>query len=1027
MKIKQLTIAMVVLSAILLPALLQGNTVMIPGDSSRICYYTDFFYNNPTEDFLYYLNDRLLYLEQPDGVIARKGLRSRLLKIVRWHNVIKKSIVRAAGKESNMVALDMTKSDASKKASIIMNLLGLKLTKNPEGKYLVTQSGAAGITDYFNFALLKVRSLNHQLKKTNHFHFALKEQEIPIPWDHEFLSRITGLKINKSTFFQTMLKDEAFSLLLGTLYRLSDKEINYISRLSQTPGEAWKTIYKDRKFLVGMFMLSSALRVHDNHITLPGGTAAAGFWSKLIGFDQKKAPMEFLRSIAVKDDGKLNYLFLFSTFLEPRVRELLFTGANSEKMEKVYALLPLEAGEKITGTGLPGIANPNFFSLLYMLRLKDNRFQLSPNANVWLKVLKKKVPGTVAAAEPGSDTAAGNEDIFSLLTHLLAVEPGKKKTSVVSDRLRRFVSIYSRFSQRPAIMTEEVLDTLYHSYDDYNVLVDFIEKINIRKPATVLGLYGYVRKMDSLPGKDRMLFTALFQSLLELLAQTAQYGPDLYDYDRLVNQLIQLPLDRVGFYDGVFSFFKKEMHIRRGRKELVDFLLSGISNCNLNINNIDYKYGVKDRYKKNINKILTSQEVCSFKSFLNINRMIDQLNKGTYNGTQARKIADVIRMLPYAEISKDAPKKIRARVMAFSRKELKRSLNTLANGQSVSQIKPVIDKLKSRYLLTHLRDYLLTLAYAANAKNPDLKFFINPNLVRLHDFDNSKGLTAWNYCGAPPSARHFAEYHLCGGLSRLNIAFAAKWHFHLFKRTMVYSKEHLRSVIINLLQLYPAPQVKPGLAYNALLVNFGIDLLREAPGNPELKKDITAELATLTAGYHYRKIMEYLEGKSNRHPLFFKEIKQLGERFFKKNKYMELAKEQKQLSAFRNQPLKDAVDNQGAGFGSIYYHTFGSLNPQNLPLFPQDLSSLFTGGRVSGEMIDEYKIKMGWHFFKKKIPSVLMGQVLYQYFSTTVPRFMCQNHENDYFSTYFMFKIFNNSHLKKIIKNLKKEGDLKLK
>ena len=78
-------------------------------------------------------------------------------------------------------------------------------------------------------------------------------------------------------------------------------------------------------------------------------------------------------------------------------------------------------------------------------------------------------------------------------------------------------------------------------------------------------------------------------------------------------------------------------------------------------------------------------------------------------------------------------------------------------------------------------------------------------------------------------------------------------------------------------------------------------------------------------------------------------------------------------------------------------------------------------------MIDEFKIKLGWLLHKKNIPVSLLGQVLYSYLNETVPRILSQNHAGDYFSTYFVFEIFNPSHLNKILKDCQKQGYLKLK
>ncbi len=500
-------------------------------------------------------------------------------------------------------------------------------------------------------------------------------------------------------------------------------------------------------------------------------------------------------------------------------------------------------------------------------------------------------------------------------------------------------------------------------------------------------------------------------------------------------KMVDIPFDRGLFYDKIFEFFETGLNIKPGKKNLIDFVLEGISNQTLSIDNVDYEFIVKDIYRKNIKDILQSQEVCSLSTLLGINLLFDRLLLERENLSTASNIVnrldELFKQLPYAEISKEAPKSIRNRVMNYSRESLNKDLKKLGdkitNIASISDLKTIIGRIKKNYLSYQLRDYLLTLAYAVNAKNPKLKIFLNPNMVRLHDFSDHKDHTAWNFCGTPPVTDSLSGHHFSGGLSRLNLVFAAKWHDHLFSRTCFHDSTHVQSVLINLLDLYPLPQVNQIVTYNALLVDFGLELLRKSRDNETVRKDVMTELSTITAGYHYRKVVNYLTGKSRDHDLFFSEIKQLGEGFFRKEKCLEGSACKEQLEAFTRGASGARFKNQAPRFGNIYYHTFGNLNPQQFRMFPQGVSNLFESGWTSGEMIDEFKIKLSWHLYKKKISPSLLGQVLYSFITKTAPRFFSQNHANDYFATYFLFRIFNHSHVKNILKKLQKQGYIRLK
>ncbi len=633
-------------------------------------------------------------------------------------------------------------------------------------------------------------------------------------------------------------------------------------------------------------------------------------------------------------------------------------------------------------------------------------------------LLLNSFPGGVLAQT--EDSAAEKADTFDLLKEVLVRH--SKENGIGTSDMRKFLAISVKFAHRPHLMTKDVLSTVYQHYDHYNVLVDFIEKIPIREPGTVLKLFVWVKNFEKLHPQNKRLLTPIFQSLLELFSHVSRYAPDPYDYDKLINQLIAIPWGPADFYDKCFDFFETGLNIRLNKKNFIDFILEGIDNRTLNINNTDFRFMVKDQYRKEIEEILQGQEVCSLSTLLGINRLLDRLSEGESLSPSvgiSRRILQLFEKLPYAEISKDAPASIQERVVVYSKEALNKDVTNLIEkintGAEVSELKTLILEIKNNYLLHHLKDHLLALVYAVNGKSAKLRVFLNPNMVRLHDFDDYKERTPWNTCGIPPAGSHFSGYHLSGGLSRLNTAFAVKWYEHLFRRTFIYNPSHVQAMLVNLLDLYPVPAVKQNIEYNALLVDFGLDLLRNARENETLRNHVIEELGTITSGYHYRKTVNYLNGKAKDYRLFFSEIKRLGEALSKKKKYLETP------------AGKELLKKRALPSGSIYYHTFGNLTPQPFHMFPQDVSNLLDSGRTSGEIIDEFKIKVGWFLYKQKIPGVLLGQVVYSYLTNTAPRYFSQSHANDYVSTYFMFEVFNKSHLSRILKNLQKQGYLKLK
>ncbi|MCP5106753.1 MAG: hypothetical protein GY950_25435 [bacterium] len=457
---KTLFIMLLAVSFVLpLPGNTPGNeentagTALIPGDINQISLYTDFFYNLPSEDFFYLLNDPLLFLEKPEGKLVGSGVRNKLLKIVRWHNVIRKSLKRFKKDKNKMVTINVSEPQGFKKASILLNMLGLQMVKKPDGKFRVTLNPALGHTHYFRFSMLKPKTIERQLNKANYFYFKLKESRITLPWDFGFLREVTGLKLNGDSFFETMLKDERFSLFLGLLYRLSDSEIQYISGLkdpeNDAPRAAWQKIYNDKSFLMGMFVLADALRVIPGGAgqetggmqwVFPGGKEAEPFWNGLTGQNSRKSPLEFLHQLAVKDKGKLNYLYLFAHFLPGETQKLLFTGPNAKKMFTLYQQIGLTEKEKLKETQFPAIRNFNMITLFYSLHMKESRFHFPQGVAPWLKLIKPldedESAETGTQAQP-NETGKATKDYLSY-----APSNARKKAFLSRKRSGIYVKVF---------------------------------------------------------------------------------------------------------------------------------------------------------------------------------------------------------------------------------------------------------------------------------------------------------------------------------------------------------------------------------------------------------------------------------------------------------------------------------------------------------------------------------------------------------------------------------------------------------
>jgi len=855
--------AAVLICSFLLISALSAESVVIPGNVFRLNSYSTFLYNLSPDDYLNYLNERLLFSEMPDERITHGRIREKLFRLVAKHNEIRQFLQSIGADSSLAVSIDVTYGKGLKNAQRLLNLLALDLKYNDEGNHRITPKGRRSEVIYYKFARVDVKVLEEQLNQNNTLYFELQETLLPLPWTFRFFHKVTGFNFDSASFFQNVLIDERLSLLLATLYQLSDYEIEFINDLVLSPEYgAWKEIYENKKLLMGFFVLAHALRVKDGSLRIPGGSEAESFWSELAGEDCRGYPLEFLKSIALKNKGKLNYFYVFSYFLPEEKLKAITFNFDPEKMQEILKRVSLGNHEKISGSRIPQLENFNYFTMLYSLREKDGRIQFPGGTAAWLAALTE--------SKPKKD----NNDI-ELEFFITLLEETKKSNEASS--LQKFTSLYTKFFERPSILTEDIIRIFYQNYSKFNVLIDFIEKIPIQNPNTVNRLFQWLNSLDRLNETERDIFTALYQSLFEIISHKAVYTTGAIDFDQLVLDLIQIPLARDSFPSDFFKLIENNtrgnLNKENVEQKFFDFVLADINNQDIKIDEVEYSFLIKDAFKADLNDVLQTQEVSSLSVIFEIESLLETVFQSSqYINTRTREqIVRAFEMLVHPGISAKAPELMQKMVTRYLPSELDMDvelfLNHLTNNASKEIVNGNIFRFRGRYLIYHLKDYLLATAYALNAKNEGLKSFYNLNLIRLHDFEGTEEHTRWNFCGEPVISK-FPGYYLQGGLSRLNIAIAPVWEKYLFRNRPIYDFGHIQALIINNLEMYPVVQITSSQSYVALLVEFGLELLRKSREDSSLKQDLIDELESITTGYHYRDIVSYLNNKSDNYYLF---------------------------------------------------------------------------------------------------------------------------------------------------------------
>lgn len=238
----------------------------------------------------------------------------------------------------------------------------------------------------------------------------------------------------------------------------------------------------------------------------------------------------------------------------------------------------------------------------------------------------------------------------------------------------------------------------------------------------------------------------------------------------------------------------------------------------------------------------------------------------------------------------------------------------------------------------------------------------------------------------------------------MNITLAAPFSENLFGKGIGYYPVQTTPIIFNNFDLFPHPHIGRAQDYVGAMVTAAGEQLQKAEEDTRFRQTLVDELATLTAGFRYRKMVKAMDGNRAQFLLHYGERLRLAERLLDKKEPV---------------PGMDRL-------GCIYYFTFGTLKPYRFPLFPQSLSHLFETKWVGGEKIDELKIKAAYISFQKKFPPELLGHFVYSHLFYA-SRFFSQDYKNDYHKTYYVAAVYNYLILNRIYNALRKSGVLRIK
>ncbi len=970
-------------------ASLAGVEVAIPGNIYKLSHFVDFQTTGSEKDFLYHFNEMLLNAESPNGKLIKNGFRQKLFRMFDTHEKIKKAITGINGNEDFLsVRIKIDAPEGFRNVKKLLNIIGLDIIKvKKNSKYIITPQAGLEVSEYYKFLGLTCDSVRKQIDKTGYFYLIIKESLVPV--DSEVYKILENIGKGKN-FFDKLISDERFSLILGACLNFSNNELKYLQDVCGK--DFFKKVYRSGEMAMGLYVLSPVIRVIDGNLLLPGGEDARAFWVTMIGAPVKSAA--FIKELTTGADGRFNFFFRTTFFMPDKKFSALCLKYSGVKFKEILVSVNLKKTSKIAVDRFPAFRDFNFFSLLSILVEKDGEILFPSGVKLWYRSVAGK-----------SMKLGAYLDNYLMLLEFLAENNDKGRYE--NSRLKTFVTVYSKFIERQELLTPQVVRAMFYRYSEASILIDYIEKLRIRKPETVMQLFKWYDKLMQLGGSDRELFTALFQSVFEIVSFRSTNSKEHMDYDKLVSEIIAIPFNREQFaanFINLINLFFTDLNRGNPNVTFVNMICAEIPSRILTFEGQKFLFDMKGGFVKEINRILRSQELCTMSQLLKLSELLTKCEQSS-NTREAtnicRKIAVLIDDFPDPGIADSAPGRIKKRVRQVGQRGIMHSVSKMEKyavaKEDRGKLIEVIRDVRENYLLNQLRDYLLGVVYAINAKDSRLKPFINPNLVRLHDFGFTSSGTPWNRSEILWERDDLSCFYIAGGLSKLNLLFAECLKDKLFSLRLIYDSAQITSVLNNILWYYRSGHIPGKGSAVVRKIERGLDILEKGREDARAGRNVLISLTKIATGNHYRRVHEYFNLKSDDTSLNLSELYYLG-----------------------------AAGEKSRSFEALGINTFGTLLPLKKRFLPLELARFRKAGWSLGEFIDELQLKVLYSFSGTGISEMLAGEIAYRYLGGYCRRYFRQNYKGDYFNTIAVFDIFNKAIMKNIVQLMKRDGGLRL-
>lgn len=924
--------------------------------------------------------------------------------------------------------LNITTEDNKKYTEKFLNLFGYKLEYKNNTIYAKVSDNKENWQKHITLSLLgyPIERIISQLQEGKEIEIIIPVDYVLVPIPLSIIEKMTRPSYNISKNFLSMIAENInLSFMILSLYNLDPTTINIIDKFhSNSKLSSWRRLLLSSEIAGWAFYkISPYLQANSETIYTP---LSREYINGTIGLYFNE--YSFIKNWMSNSDGKLAY-FMRSLFeFNPDLIPIIF-NPKKEKIDKdinlLYYSISLPSIEKLSSfydlkqlDGFPELARS--------LKIKDEDIYFPGGYQNWLLAIKSSnIPKNRQELLTEASKEVSNIDYITFFKELskYKIEANEFEYSGINI----LFYVYNFFVHKPELATKENIILLFRNYPYFPELLSFIDTIRFNEPSLLTNLIFHMHELEKYPNSFYEPNMMIFQSTLGLFSiLSLNNNIKTEEINSIFSSFLDIPLDNYRKYGLNFvnwfcsSLFTNHTCQDISSSSILDILLANIPNDKINLGNVNYIYGAKNKKKMDMLLVMNSQKIPEPELLISAAHLINEKSK----------------LLTEKDI---ANHKKQLEQYAFDNKDSTHPIN-----KAVSSLISFINSLDTKQTLPDdvfisfnkmLGCYLLSINYAYWLSNPNNPAYKDEQFVAKHDIEKLKTTILIKYpwkntklVSQDPKKGMYIQ----GSVALLPVYLA---YLHMLNEpfppnTRILNSELSKWIIYS--SLIPSWNLIDDNA-NSFVANLyllGIDIINSLNSKSLTSSDLNL-LKKIVGKPRLNRILNCLNKSANDNKLNCQPILNyfapsdlffIGKYYIDNNIKFNAASYKTLMNIKKNDPQIDIKISQ---FGYSAPSIIGTslLSIDMLPSY-EKLERYYTHAPIAQRFFD-HKIKISYLLYKLKLPSSLLYDLWYKN-SLYILSHLYQNYIDDWEPLIELAETTNKQMINRWLQELKAQGTLEL-